>query len=165
MSTAGQRLVVRRSKNYQYLACVLLCACLRADPGFRIRITLVQIWVPLFTFHADRDPNSHFNADTDRAGHSLIFSRFAIRSPLNFFPWIADAHAFIFWISLFARRSNARRSTSGSLSEKGLNPSSLSIWKKERKKKGRKNVCLSFSRYTINYFDSVMHIMDTEKLI
>ncbi len=31
-----------------------------------------------------------------RAGHSLIFSKFAIRSPLNFFPWIADAHAFIF---------------------------------------------------------------------
>ncbi len=60
-----------------------------------------------------------------RAGHSLIFSRFAIRSPLNFFPWIADAHAFIFLISLFARRSNARRSTSSSLSEKGLNHSSL----------------------------------------
>jgi hypothetical protein len=54
-----------------------------------------------------------------RAGHTLIFSRFAIRSPLNFFLWIADAHAFIFLISLFARRSNARRSTSGSLSEKG----------------------------------------------
>jgi hypothetical protein len=31
-----------------------------------------------------------------RAGHSLIFSWFAIRSPLNFFLWIADAHAFIF---------------------------------------------------------------------
>ena len=62
-----------------------------------------------------------------RAGHSLIFSRFAIRSPLNFFPWIADAHTLIFWISLFARRSNARRSTRGSLSEKGLNHSSLSI--------------------------------------
>ncbi len=31
-----------------------------------------------------------------RAGHLLIFSMFAIRSPLNFFPWIADAHAFIF---------------------------------------------------------------------
>ncbi len=60
-----------------------------------------------------------------RAGHSLIFSRFAIRSPLNFFTWIADAHAFIFLISLFARRSNARRSTSGSLSVKGLNHSSL----------------------------------------
>jgi hypothetical protein len=64
---------------------------------------------------------------TVRAGHSLIFSRFAIRSPLYFFPWIADAHAFIFLISLVARRSNARRSTSGSLSEKGLNHSSLSI--------------------------------------
>ncbi len=64
-----------------------------------------------------------------RAGHSLIFSRFAIRSPLNFFPWIADAHAFIFWISLFARRSNARRSASGSLSEKELNHSSLSVVK------------------------------------
>ncbi len=62
-----------------------------------------------------------------RAGHSLIFSRFAVPSPLNFFLWIADAHAFNFWISLFARRSNARRSTSGSLSEKGLNHSSLSI--------------------------------------
>jgi hypothetical protein len=71
--------------------------------------------------------------ENSRAGHSLIFSRFAIRSPLNFFTWIADAHAFIFWISLFARRSNARRSTSGSLSEKGLNHSS-----KERKKE-RKN--------------------------
>ncbi len=54
----------------------------------------------------------------DDAGHSLIFSRFAIRSPLNFF----HAHAFIFWISLFARRS-----TSGSLREEGLNHSSLSI--------------------------------------
>jgi hypothetical protein len=31
-----------------------------------------------------------------RAGHSLIFSRFAIRSPLNFSLWIADAQAFIF---------------------------------------------------------------------
>ncbi len=30
------------------------------------------------------------------SGHSLIFSRFAIRSPLNFFLWIADAPAFIF---------------------------------------------------------------------
>jgi hypothetical protein len=60
-----------------------------------------------------------------RAGHSLIFSRFAIRSPLNFFPWIADAHAFVFLISLFARRSNARRSASGSLSEKELN---RSLW-------------------------------------
>ncbi len=57
----------------------------------------------------------------------LIFLRFAIHSPLNFFPWIADAPAFIFWISLFARRSNARCSTSGSLSEKGINHSSLSI--------------------------------------
>jgi hypothetical protein len=38
-------------------------------------------------------------AEIIRAGHSLIYSRFAIRSPLNFFPWIADAHAFIFWIS------------------------------------------------------------------
>ncbi len=72
-----------------------------------------------------------------RAGHLLIFLRFAIRSPLNFFLWIADAHAFIFRISFFARRSNAhrsnarrsnaRRSTSGSLSEKGLNHSLLSI--------------------------------------
>ncbi len=61
-----------------------------------------------------------------RAGHSLIFSRFAIRSPLNFLLWIADDHAFIFWISRFARRSNARRSTSGSLSGKELNYSSLS---------------------------------------
>jgi hypothetical protein len=68
-------------------------------------------------------PDLHFG----RAGHSLIFSRFAIRSPLNFFPWIADAHAFIFLISLFARRSNTLRSSSGSLSEKGLNHSSLSI--------------------------------------
>ncbi len=48
---------------------------------------------------------SHWHS-TCRAGHSLIFSRFAIRSPLNFFPWIADAHAFILWISLFARHSN-----------------------------------------------------------
>ncbi len=63
-----------------------------------------------------------------RAGHSLIYSRFAIRSPLNFFPWIADAHAFIFWTSIFAPPSAARRSTSGSLSEKVLNHSSLS-WK------------------------------------
>jgi hypothetical protein len=62
-----------------------------------------------------------------RAGHSLIFPRFAIRSPLNFFPWIADARVFIFLISLFARRSNARRSTSGSLSDTGINHSSLSI--------------------------------------
>jgi hypothetical protein len=53
-----------------------------------------------------------------RAGHSLIYSGFAIRSPLNFFPWIADAHAFIFWISSFAPRSIARRSNSGSLSDK-----------------------------------------------
>ncbi len=59
-----------------------------------------------------------------RAGHSLIFSRFAIRSPLNFFPWITDAHVLIFLISLFTRRS-----TSGSLSEKGLNHLSLSIIK------------------------------------
>jgi uncharacterized membrane protein YbhN (UPF0104 family) len=64
-----------------------------------------------------------------RAGHSLIFLRFAIRSPLSFFPWITDALAFIFLISLFARRSNARRSTSGSLSENGLNYSSLSLVK------------------------------------
>jgi hypothetical protein len=63
------------------------------------------------------------------SGHSLIFSRFAIRSPLNFFLWIADAPAFIFWIFLFARHSNARRSTSGSLSKKGLNHSSLSMVK------------------------------------
>jgi hypothetical protein len=69
----------------------------------------------------------HRQGHQRRAGHSLIFSRFAVRSPLNFFLWIADAHAFIFLISLFARRSNARRSTSGSLSEKGLNHSSLSI--------------------------------------
>jgi hypothetical protein len=55
-----------------------------------------------------------------RAGHSLIYSRFAIRSPLNFFPGIADAHAFIFWISSFAPRSIAPRSTSGSLSDKML---------------------------------------------
>ncbi len=62
-----------------------------------------------------------------RAGHSLIFSRFPIRSPLNFVLWIADAHAFIFGISLFARRSNARRSTSSSLSEKRPIHSLLSI--------------------------------------
>jgi hypothetical protein len=37
--------------------------------------------------------------------------------------------AFIFLIFLLARRSNARRSTSGSLSEKGLNHSSLSMVK------------------------------------
>jgi hypothetical protein len=74
----------------------------------------------------EKTPNESFRI-LYRAGHSLIFSRFAIRSPLNFFLWIADAHAFIFGISLFARRSNARRSTSGSLSEKGLNLSSLSI--------------------------------------
>ncbi len=28
-----------------------------------------------------------------RAGHSLSYSRFAIRSPLNFFPWIAKAQS------------------------------------------------------------------------
>ncbi len=67
-------------------------------------------------------PSQPFPGKNGRAGHSLIFSRFAIRSPLNFFPWIADAHAFIFCISLFARSS-----TSGSLSEKGINHSSLSI--------------------------------------
>jgi hypothetical protein len=41
-------------------------------------------------------PSSAFMYLGARAGHSLIFSWFAIRSPLNFFPWIADAHAFIF---------------------------------------------------------------------
>ncbi len=56
--------------------------------------------------------------DIYKAGHSLIYSRFAIRSPLNFFPRIADALAFIFWIAIFARRSIAHRSASGSLSDK-----------------------------------------------
>ena len=60
----------------------------------------------------------HSSLVKGRAGHSLIYSGFAIRSPLNFFPWIADAHAFIFWISGFAPRSIARRSNSGSLSDK-----------------------------------------------
>jgi len=60
----------------------------------------------------------HSSLVKGRAGHSLIYSRFAIRSPLNCFPWIADAHAFIFWISSFAPRSIARRSNSGSLSDK-----------------------------------------------
>jgi hypothetical protein len=41
-------------------------------------------------------PLPHPLCNTHRAGHSLIFSGFAIRFPLNFFPWIADAHAFIF---------------------------------------------------------------------
>ncbi len=79
------------------------------------------------TLHHPRATQETSHCKKGRAGHSLIFTWFAIRSPLNFFLWIADAHAFIFWISLFARRSNARRSTSGSLSEKGLNHSSLSI--------------------------------------
>ena len=33
-----------------------------------------------------------------RAGHSLFFSRFALRSPLNFYPWIAIALPLILWV-------------------------------------------------------------------
>ena len=53
-----------------------------------------------------------------RAGHSLFISRFALRSPLFSFPWIAIALALIQPISRFAHRSIALEKTSGSLSEK-----------------------------------------------
>ena len=53
-----------------------------------------------------------------RAGHSLFISRFALRSPLISFPWIAIALALIWPIFRFAHRSIALRKTSGSLSEK-----------------------------------------------
>ena len=53
-----------------------------------------------------------------RAGHSIFISRFALRSPLISFPWIAIALALIWPIFRFAHRSIALRKTSGSLSEK-----------------------------------------------
>ena len=53
-----------------------------------------------------------------RAGHSLFISRFALRSPLISYPWIAIPLALIWPIFKFAHRSIALRKTSGSLSEK-----------------------------------------------
>ena len=35
---------------------------------------------------------AEFKCIYSRAGHSLFFSRFALLSPLNFYPWIAIAH-------------------------------------------------------------------------
>ncbi len=69
-----------------------------------------------------------FGESTQRQSWALAHF-FVVRYPLptQFFPldrWRSCVH---FLNYLFARRSNARRSTNGSLSEKGLNHSSLSI--------------------------------------
>ncbi len=69
---------------------------LLSDPGSGINIPDPQHCSKSTYPSKDEKQEAGTRCLISRAGHSLIFSRFAIRSPLNFFPWIADAPAFIF---------------------------------------------------------------------
>ena len=124
--------------------CEHLCTCIRPTLHLPFRITstysILSICVKstllskkglvaiiLFlpkerrSFHHPLILNSDSNCDTcllNRAGHSLFISRFALRSPLISYPWIAIALALIWPIFRFAHHSIALKKPSGLLSEK-----------------------------------------------